>query len=367
MYNTIKNKQTIEESNNHTITVKGCTQILSRFQNYDEQKKVNTAKQKRFKGWDKVKIISDSGIEKEAIAPVIISATRRSDIPAWHSNWFVERLRRGHLLSTQFQKQYVSFAKTRVIVFWTKNPEPMLKHLDELDQMGFGYYFNYTLTDYDQEDLEANLPFLQDRIQTFRELSEKIGKEKIVWRFDPLVLADNIDRDRLIQKVASVMENLAGYTEKMVFSFFDPLAHKKVIRNLRNAEIDGREFSAEDKVYVAKHIAELANDHGIQVASCAETINFSLYEIRQNKCIDDALMWRLFGQDTELILFLNKIDGQKHNGQRELCGCIPSFDVGNYNTCGNGCVYCYANNSQNAVAKNFNRLSTDGETLLISS
>jgi hypothetical protein len=180
------------------------------------------------------------------------------------------------------------------------------------------------------------------------------------------VLADNIDRDRLIEKVGSVMENLAGYTEKMVFSFFDPLAHEKVKRNLRNTGIDVRNFSVEDKDCVGKHIVKLANRYGIQVAACAETMDLSRYKISPNKCIDDALMRRLFGQDNELISFLDIIDGQKHNGQRKLCGCIPSFDVGNYNTCKNGCVYCYANNSSNAVAKNFNRLSVNGETLLIS-
>ncbi len=322
------------------------------------------AKQKNFQGWDKIIIKNDSGVEKEAIAPIIISATRRSDIPAWHSDWLMERLRRGHLISTQFQWQYVSFAKTRVIVFWTKNPQPMLKHLDELDHMGIGCYFNYTLTDYDQEGLELNLPTLQEKIHTFRELSERIGKEKVVWRFDPLVLADNIDRDKLIAKVGFIMENLAGHTEKMVFSFFNPSAHKKVIRNMSNAEIAVREFSNKDKAFVAKHIAELANNHGIHVAACAETIDHSLYGIHQNKCIDDALIRQLFGQDIELISFLDQIDGQKHKGQRKLCGCIPSFDVGIYNTCKNGCVYCYANTSPNAVANNFNRLSMDGDTLL---
>jgi DNA repair photolyase len=320
---------------------------------------------RRFQGWDKVRIINDLGIEKEAIAPVIISATRRSDIPAWHSDWFMERLKRGHLLSTQFQKQYVSFAKNRVIVLWTKNPQPMLKHLDELDQMGVGYYFTYTLTDYDQEGLEPNLPPLQEKLHTFRQLSERVGKEKVIWRFDPLVLAVNINRDRLIKKVAFVMENLAGYTEKMVFSFFNPSSHKKVKRNMSNSEVAAKEFSVQDKANVAKHIAELANNYDIQVAACAEAMDLSQYGIRQNKCIDDALMRRLFGQDDELISFLDQIDGQKHYGQRKLCGCIPSFDIGNYNTCKNGCVYCYANDSQNAVANNFNRFSVGGEALLI--
>lgn len=320
---------------------------------------------KRFQGWDKVKIIDEFDIEREAIAPVIISATRRSDIPAWHSDWFMERLRRGYLLSTQYKRQYVSFAKIRAIVFWTKNPRNMLKHLDELDQMGVGYYFTYTLTDYDQEGLEPNLPPLHDRIHTFRRLSERVGKEKVVWRFDPLMVTANIDRDRLIGKIASVMENLAGYTDKMVFSFFNPSAHKKVERNMSSSGIAVKEFSFEDKGYVAKHIAELANHHGLQVAACAEDMDLSLYGIRQNKCIDDSLMRRLFGQDTDLISFFDQIDGQKHNGQRKLCGCIPSFDIGNFNTCKNGCIYCYANDSQNAVANNFNRLSVDEESLLI--
>jgi DNA repair photolyase len=326
---------------------------------------MKTKKQKRFKGWDQVRIVDDFNSEKEAIAPIIISATRRSDIPAWHSDWFMERLQRGHLLTTHYKRQYVSFAKTRVIVFWTKNPKPMLKHLEKLDQMGIGYYFSYTLTDYDQECLERNLPPLQDRINTFRDLSKRIGKEKIVWRFDPLMLSDSIDCDRLIGKVAFVMENLAGYTDKLAISFFDPSAHKKVKRNMSNAGVGVKEFSLQDKAYVAKHITKLANYHRLQVAACAEEIDLSLYGITRNKCIDDVLMRQLFGQDPELISFLDQIGGQKHNGQRKLCGCILSFDVGNYNTCKNECVYCYANDSQNAVTKNFNRLSRDRETLLI--
>jgi uncharacterized membrane protein len=120
------------------------------------------------------------------------------------------------------------------------------------------------------------------------------------------VLAVNINRDRLIKKVAFVMENLEGYTEKMVFSFFNPSSHKKVKRNMSNSEVAAKEFSVEDKANVAKHIAELANNYDIQVAACAEEMDLSQYGIRQNKCIDDALMRRLFGQDDELISFLDR-------------------------------------------------------------
>ena len=322
------------------------------------------AGQKRFQGWDKVKITSDSGIEKEAIAPVIISATRRSDIPAWHSDWFMKRLRRGHLISTHFRRQYVSFAKTRVIVFWTKNPEPMFKYLDEIDQRGIGYYFQYTLNDYVNDNLEPNLPSLQKRIEYFRTLSEKIGKERIIWRFDPLIQTNLISKDNILDKVHGVMTQLKGDTEKLVISFCD--YYKKVVRKLNGAGVKYRVFSDYDKNYIAERLGKMGEEFGIEVATCAEKNDFSQHGITRNKCIDDALMRRLFGQDNELISFLDIIDGQKHNGQRKLCGCIPSFDVGNYNTCKNGCVYCYANDSQNAVVKNFNRLSFNGETLLIS-
>ena len=330
----------------------------------DAWKIIQNAINRQFDGWEKVKIKNDSNVEVEAIAPVIISATRRSDIPAWHSDWFMERLRRGHLLSTHIQWQYVSFEKTRVIVFWTKNPQPIIKYLNELDDMNIGYYFTYTLTDYDEEGLEPNLPPLQERLDTFRELSGRISKEKVIWRFDPLVLTDTIDRDRLIGKVGHVMENLSGHTEKLVFSFFNPTDHKKVQRNLKKAGISAQEFSAEDKVYVAQHIVDMGKAHNIQTAACSEAMDLSLYGVAKNKCIDDDLMRRLFGGDKELISFLDQVKGKKHKGQREQCNCIKSFDVGVNNTCRNGCIYCYANVSQKAVENNFWRLSNDGEALL---
>lgn len=323
------------------------------------------ARSKRFKGWDKVKIVDDHGIEKEAIAPVILSASWRTDIPAWHSDWLISRLRRGHMLSTHRQQKYVSFDKTRVIVLWTKNPTQMFKYLKELDQMGIGYYFHYTLTDYDHEDLEPNLPPLEDRIEAFKELSKRIGKEKVIWRFDPLVLAGNIDRDRLIEKVGRLMERLTGYTEKLVFSFLDPTCRKKVERKLIKSGINSYAFSAEDMAYVAFHIANLAKDRGIQVAACAEAMDLSPFSVCRNKCIGDEYLRRVFGHDEQLMTFLDIVAGMKNAGQRKLCGCIPSFDIGTYDTCKHGCVYCYANNSNNAVAKNFNRLSLDGESLLL--
>ena len=339
-------------------------QILDRVPTPEERMIVNVASNKRYQGWDKVQITNDYGVEIDAIAPVIVSATWKSDIPAWHGDWFMERLRRGHMLSTYRGRKYVSFDKTRIIVFWTKNPAPMFKHLDELDQMGIGYYFLYTLTDYDRDGLEPNLPPLADRIDAFKKLSNRIGKGKVLWRFDPLVLTDTIELDRLTRKAVNLIERLAGYTDKMVISFLDPFDRKKVERQLIRAGIRAKQFSSQDMEFISRTISSYAERAGIEIAACAEAMDLSSFGITRNKCIDDGYLRRVFGHDRALMSFLDIVGGVKNQGQRKLCGCIPSFDIGTYNTCNNGCVYCYANNSQNAVTNNFNRLSLSGETLL---
>jgi DNA repair photolyase len=258
-----------------------------------------------------------------------------------------------------------SFSNTRLIVFWTKNPRPLVKHLDEIDRMGIGYYFLHTLNDYEREGLEPGLPALQERIETFKMLAERIGKERVVWRFDPLILTDKISMQALIDKVGSVMAQVAGYTEKMVFSFLDP-NYKNGKGKLTKAGFKPRAFSNDEKAYVAKKIAEMAVEQGIQAAVCGEPVSLSEYGIMPNKCIDDDLIRRVFNKDAELMSFLDSVKGLEHNGQREYCHCIPSYDIGTENTCRNGCVYCYATASEEAVQNQLKRIEKD-EALLAKS
>ena len=279
-------------------------------------------------------------------------------------DWFMERLRRGHLMVNFPVTRYISFARTRLIVFWTKNPRPLMQHLDEIDAMGINYYFQFTLNDYEQEGLEPNVPPLAERIATFKQLAERIGKEKVIWRFDPLVLTDTIDQDRLIGKVDTLMQALAGYTEKMVFSFLHPAAHKKAERKLKKAGINARGFSDDEKTFVARHIAKMASENGIEAAACAEGMDLAPFGIVRNKCIDDGLIRRLFSHDQELMAFVNGGDGLSDKGQRLLCGCIPSIDIGTYDTCRHFCHYCYANVSETAVENKIKRISHTGELLV---
>ena len=192
--------------------------------------------------------------------PVILSVSRETDIPAFYADWFVSRLREGWCgWGNPFNQQMhrVSFDKTRMIVFWSKNPAPMLERLDEIEALGFRqYYFQFTLNDYVAEGLEPNVPPVAERIDTFRRLADRIGKERVIWRFDPLMLgmaagtkpgppAGDLSIDSLLRRIAAIGRQLKGYTEKLVFSFIDIAAYRKVQRNLAGLGI--REFTPEEQ------------------------------------------------------------------------------------------------------------------------
>ncbi|MBD5402535.1 DUF1848 domain-containing protein, partial [bacterium] len=184
---------------------------------------------------EKILITTDSGYKAEAIAPVIISASRSTDIPAFYAKWFFNRLAKGYctwINPFNRQKQYISFSKCKVFVFWTKNPAPIIPYLHILDEMGIHYYFQVTLNDYEREGLEPNLPSIEKRIETFRELSDRIGTDRIIWRFDPIILCKEIPPRTILSKIWHIGNGIKGYTKKLVFSFVDIKAYRKVQNNL---------------------------------------------------------------------------------------------------------------------------------------
>jgi len=304
---------------------------------------------------------------KNGLNPVIMSASRSTDIPAFYADWFLERLRAGFSVWVNpfNQERYrVSFADTRMIVFWSKNPKPMLERLDEVESLGFRqYYFQFTLNDYVAEGLEPNVPSVAERIDTFRRLAGRIGKERIIWRFDPLLLSDSLTVGVLLEKIATIGHELHGATEKLVFSFADIQTYRKVSKNLSGTNC--REFSSEEKIEFAKGLRDVNLSLGLEMATCAEDIDLSEYGIKHNKCVDDDLMVRLFHDDVKLMDFIgaeyDMIDGwtikksKKDKGQRKACGCIVSKDIGMYNTCPHLCRYCYANSSDSIVQRNYTK------------
>lgn len=290
---------------------------------------------------------NDNGTEVLAQTPLIVSASRATDIPAFYADWFFRRLEKGYVRwrnPFSGQDSYVSFDNSRFIVFWSKNPAPLLSHLSTLKERRIGCYIQYTLNDYEVEGLEPNVLALTQRIDTFRRLVDSLGMGAVVWRFDPLILTDRITIDTLFEKIASIADALVGYTEKLVFSFADIDSYKKVSRNLRHSGIDYREWDKATMCEFASRLSAMNRDNwNFRLATCAERIDLSEYGIEHNRCIDPELISRLAPDDAVLQNFL--YNAKTDSGQRKACGCILSKDIGAYNTCPHGCLYCYANTS----------------------
>jgi len=311
-----------------------------------------------------------------AVCPEIVSASRSTDIPAFYPEWFVQQFRQGYVRwQNPFsqQVQYVSFEKTCAFVFWSKNPAPLIPHLRMLDELGIPYYFLFTLNDYDDEGFEPNVPPLEQRAKVFRELSDRLGKERVVWRFDPLIVTDELTVGKLLEKVKRVGEKLRPYTEKLVFSFIDIAKYMTVRRNLARAGHYWKDIRHDDKLRIAEGLAALNKIWRLSVTSCAEKLDLSAYGIMHSKCIDENLLFRISREDSPLRRFLvSQGIGQselfvnprkRRNNQRADCGCFPSKDIGRYSTCKHFCVYCYANSSPTAVAANAARINNHGDCI----
>ena len=346
---------------------------------------------------DKIQIKTDTGEIVEAQAPVIISASRSTDIPAFYAKWFFNRLEKGYCVwYNPFNQEpsYISFKKCKVIVFWTKNPKPIIPYLHKLDERGIHYYFQVTLNDYTHENFEPNVPSVAERIETFKELSNKIGKEKVIWRFDPLILTFNITPRTLLSRIWKIGNQLKRYTNKLVFSFVDIKAYRKVQNNLikdtncfTKENIDMAEINQAQRMEIVEGLVKLRDiwkNEGwdITLATCAEDINLSHFGIEHNHCIDGELMKQIFSKDKALLYYLHtgilpepdifgeisdiplKSKNLKDKGQRKLCGCMVSKDIGMYNTCKHLCAYCYANTSRNMVLNNELKHSDDSESII---
>ena len=199
--------------------------------------------------WEKIKIQRDNGEFVDAQAPVIISASRSTDIPAFYADWFFNRLEKGYSSWTNpFNgvDSYISYEKTRLIVFWSKNPRPLLNYLHILKEKDINCYIQFTMNDYEDEQLEKGVPLLSERIETFKKLVNELGIGRVIWRFDPLILTDKISVKDLLRKVENIGNQLIGYTEKLVFSFADITSYKKVKSNLTNNGINYKEFEEKD-------------------------------------------------------------------------------------------------------------------------
>jgi hypothetical protein len=294
--------------------------------------------------WAKTTITTDSGERRTAIAPLIISASRSTDIPAFYGEWFLRRLASGYVRWVNpwnGRSQFVSLEQARLFVFWSKNPKPFFPVLDELDRRGIRYLFHHTLNDYEREGFEPYLPSINERIATHQRLAARIGRERLIWRFDPLLITEALTPSELLVRIRRIGDDVAAYSDRLIVSFITLYA--KVSRNMRNAGIRLKAWEKTSQAVMLRAIGEYGSAWNLPVFTCATDHAEKDCGVRHGKCIDDATITRVWGDDGKLMEYINSRGGGKDRGQRTLCRCIYSKDIGRYNTCGHSCIYCYAN------------------------
>lgn len=279
---------------------------------------------------------------------MIISCSRRTDIPAFYGDWFMDKIEKGYCVSVNpyniNQRSYVSLKPENVdlFVFWTKDPGPFIKNIDKLKSLGYNFYFQYTLNDYPKH-IEANVPPIEDRIKSLVDLSNVIGRDKVIWRYDPIIFTQKTDYRYHMEHFEFLLEKLYPHIERIVISIYDNYTgadrrlekyNLKVLKDYEN----GNEFKD-----LMCQLSKISYEKGLEIHSCAESIDLTPYGISPGKCIDDEYIERVFNI---------KKPYKKDKGQRKECGCIESKDIGFYNTCPHKCIYCYANRSNESIDKN---------------
>lgn len=290
---------------------------------------------------------------------MIISASRRTDIPAFYAPWLMTRLRAGWcevpnpFNSAQVSRVDLSPAAVDGLVFWTRFPRPMLCYLDELETMGHAFYFLFTLTGYPRS-LDARGPSLDAAVRVFRDLAERIGPHRVRWRYDPIVFAHGLDADYHRRRFEALAKRLEGATERVIVSVLEPYA--KARRRL--TDVPGIELDKDRLTALAgsllPDLADMARASSMQMDGCAlwESLEPIARDagIVPSRCVDPELVARLSGRPVE---------SARDGGQRPRCGCAPSRDIGMYESCGFGCRYCYA--TQRFDAADANRSAHDPE------
>ncbi|WP_105616017.1 DUF1848 domain-containing protein [Vallitalea okinawensis] len=278
---------------------------------------------------------------------MILSVSRRTDIPAFYSDWFMNRIREGFVVTKnpfnpkQMHRISLNPHVIDCIVFWSKNPKAMINHLDELDSRGYKYYFQFTLNGYGK-DIEPFVPAREEMIHTFKKISKKIGRHRVIWRYDPILINTRYDVTHHIHNFEYICKKLSGYTEKCIISFID--SYQKNKNNLKRAEVH---FMADKEMtFLAQNLSHIAESNSMHLETCSEKINLDELNIQHGKCIDDKLIERIIGCAIKV---------SKDKNQRSDCGCVSSIDIGAYNSCKHRCIYCYANYSQQSMNDNIQK------------
>ena len=265
----------------------------------------------------------------------IVSVSRRTDIPALYGDWFINRVKEDYAEYVNpfypVNKYKVSLKPDDVICFvlWSKDFKPFMKHFDYLDERGYNLIFHYTITGY-PEIYEANIPKLKKSLETFKKISKRYSTKQIQWRYDTILFTSDLNKEFHLDNFKKIASSLEGYTERCYFSFIN--LYSKVKKRVKDLILLD-EHTKESEKELANDLADVSLKHGIQLTSCCGDYLISS-KIKKGSCIDGDLVKELFNPEDYK---------PKPQPTRKECNCVESKDIGRYDTCIHGCLYCYAN------------------------
>lgn len=275
-----------------------------------------------------------SGDWRKAVCRMIVSASRRTDIPAFYGPWFMNRIREGFVLvpnphnPLHFSRVRLDSQAAECIVFWSKNPEPFLPCLPEIEKRGIPFYFEFTITPYGGV-WEGNVPEKREMVSVFRRLSSVVGRERVIWRYDPVIVTEDMPLAYHMQAFEELAERLEGYTDRCLFSFLDMYPHIQSVMKSMGVLVP----NDTDKRTAAAGFAVSAERHHIKLGACCEPCLQGIAGCMDAACIDPEDVGKVCGFPVRY---------RKDPGQRDLCRCMVSVDIGTYDSCRHGCLYCYA-------------------------
>lgn len=271
---------------------------------------------------------------------MIINTGNRTDIPAYYGEWFYNRIDEGFVFARnpynpqQVTRYLLDPDVVDCITFCTKNPRPMLKDLKYLDK--FNQFWSVTITPYG-EDIEPYVPPKEEVMESFKELSEKVGKKCVSWRYDPIFISEKYSLDFHLKTFKEMAANLEGYTDQCVISFID--LYDKTKKNFP----DARTVTKEERLAIGEAFVKIGREHGMTIKPCGEGTELEALGADCSGCQSKEVLERAIGLP---------LDVPKSVQTREECQCILGNDIGAYNTCGHGCLYCYANYDRDTVEEN---------------
>lgn len=286
----------------------------------------------------------------------IISASRRTDIPAYYTEWFIRRVKEGYAFypnpfGGSLHRVSLLPEDVHTIVFWSKNFAPLLPYVRELQEKGYGLYFHYTITGAPR-NLEPDVPPWEWSMEVLKEMASRVSPEQIAWRFDPIIFTPELDLTHYIERFRILAAHVSGLARRCFVSF--ATIYSKVKRRLSCEGIQWREPETQEKEEIAWRLLELARKYGIEIMFCCQE-DLVARGFPRASCIDGKLLSSLFPWKTPITV---------PGGTRPGCGCTLSRDVGMYDTCPAGCVYCYANISRKHAMMKKHKHQLHSESLM---